>query len=205
MITAANPVHAVLFLVLVFCQAAARRLVLEAEFRALLLLVVYVGAIAVLFLFVVRRLNVQPTPRRRGEGRRRLPRAGGVGALVLGELARVHAAWVPAPGGPGLAEALEADGGAGGAAVAWVDAVDGLTNLQARGQILYTHAFLYFLRASLVLLVARVGAIVLTLPSAPLPSQVPARRQQLHEQLARDRERAVVLLRKDGAAEGRGR
>ena len=198
-ITAANPVQAVLFLVLVFCQAAGLRLLLEAEFRALLLRVVYVGAIAVLFLFVVRRLNVPATPRRRGEWRRTLPRVSAVAALLLAQLAVVYGSWVPAGGLASVA--VHGRAPAQGAALQWVESLDGRTNLEARGQLLYSHYFLYFLRAGFVLLVARVGAIVLTVQRSPV-ERVRARRQRLHEQLSRDRERAVVRLRRRGESRG---
>lgn len=197
-VTSANPVQAVLNLVRVFCQAAGLRLVREVEFRGLLLLVVYVGAIAVLFLFVVRRLNVQPRRRSRNERRRTLPRAGVRGGLVLSERYRVHASWVPGRGSRfGGEEAPRV----------WVETRDGRTNLEARGAVLYTEWGAYFLIASLVLLVARLGTIVLTVQRA-VGDEVPAARQVRHDQLARDRDRAVVRFRKEGTprrSRGQGR
>lgn len=182
---AGNPVHSVLWLVLVFCQAAGLRLLLQAEFRALLFVVVYVGAIAVLFLFVVRRLNL-PRARVR-EGRAgALPRVGarglasflGRGSVLRSDLAVRPAGWGPA--GPGTLD--------------WVGARDSLGSLESLGQRLYTHRFVYFLLAGYVLLVARVGAMVLTL-QAPGTRPAPVLRQQLHQQLARDADRAVFRVR----------
>ena len=121
-VSAGNPVHSVLWLVLVFCQAAGLRLLLQAEFRALLFVVVYVGAIAVLFLFVVRRLNL-PRARVR-EGRAgALPRVGALGLasfLGRGSVLRADLAVRPAGWGP-----------AGPGALDWVGARDSLGSLEA--------------------------------------------------------------------------
>lgn len=184
-VTARNPVHAVLALVRVFVNATALRLLLRVEFRALIFLVVYVGAIAVLFLFVVRRLNVQPT----SESSRR-PRARLRVAVVWAELAAVRVSTLPGE----VEETLRL--------TEWVDYRDHLTSVQVLGQVLYTHLFLYFLRAGFVLLVARIGAIVLTL-SADGAARVPTRRQQVHQQLSRDADRALFRVKTGSAVKRR--
>lgn len=187
-ITAANPVNAALLLVLTFCNAAGRRRLLQVEFRALIFLVVYVGAVRVLFLFVVRRLNVQPLSRSERSRARVRPRAVAVGAVFLGER-RVVRGDVRTLGG-------EAGARSPGTRV-WTDTATrrtGRSNLAALGQLLYTHYLSAFLRAGLVLLVARVGAIVLT-RTVPSSSREAVLRQQVHQQVARDVDQAVLLTR----------
>ena len=147
-VTSRNPVHSVLFLILCFFNAAGLFILMGAEFLAMILVVVYVGAVAVLFLFVVMMLDVDFVKLREGVAGY-LPVGGIIGLIVLVELALVVGTWTISP------EALKS-------AVA-PDQSSTVTNTQALGAVLYTKYFLYFQVAGLILLVAMVGAIVLTL------------------------------------------
>ncbi|MBA4224740.1 NADH-quinone oxidoreductase subunit J [Bosea sp. CRIB-10] len=146
-ISARNPVHSVLFLILAFVNAAGLFLLLGAEFLAMLLVVVYVGAVAVLFLFVVMMLDVDFAELRQGF-LQYLPIGGLIGLIFAVELLLVVGAWVIDP------QIVRAP-------VAAIPA--GVTNTAALGQVLYTKYIYYFQAAGLVLLVAMIGAIVLTL------------------------------------------
>jgi NADH-quinone oxidoreductase subunit J len=145
-ISARNPVHSVLFLILCFFNAAGLFILLGAEFLAMILVVVYVGAVAVLFLFVVMMLDVDFVELRQGM-LNYLPIGGIIGLIVLGELVLAGSSWLLAP------ERLRVA----------APTPEGVTNTQALGALLYTRYFYYFQMAGLVLLVAMVGAIVLTL------------------------------------------
>jgi NADH-quinone oxidoreductase subunit J len=147
-IFARNPVHAVLFLILAFFNAAGLFILLGAEFLAMLLVIVYVGAVAVLFLFVVMLLDVDFAELKAGLIKN-APVGLLVGGVVLAELVALFA-W---RGFGGAA----ANGTAPGATPA------GLTNTEALGQLLYTKYIYFFQGAGLILLVAMIGAIVLTL------------------------------------------
>ncbi|CAD5257390.1 NADH-quinone oxidoreductase subunit J [Bosea sp. 62] len=146
-ISARNPVHSVLFLILAFVNAAGLFLLLGAEFLAMLLVVVYVGAVAVLFLFVVMMLDVDFAELRQGF-LQYLPIGGLIGLIFAVELLLVVGAWVIDP------QIVRAP-------VAAIPA--NVTNTAALGQVLYTKYIYYFQAAGLVLLVAMIGAIVLTL------------------------------------------
>jgi len=146
-ITARNPVHSVLFLILAFLNAAALFLIAGAEFLAMILVIVYVGAVAVLFLFVVMMLDVD-FAQLRGGFQRYLPVGATVGAVLFVELALVMTGWKFAPESAGLRVS---------------PAPMGVSNTQALGALLYTHYILLFQTAGLILLVAMIGAIVLTL------------------------------------------
>src|SRR5437879_2566902 len=151
-IVARNPVHSVLFLILTFFNAAALFVLLGAEFLAMILVVVYVGAVAVLFLFVVMMLDIDFSELKRGT-LRLIPVGGGVGALLAFELiALVGINWHIAP----TAQAHRA----------LVTPAD-VSNTAAIGRVLYTDYIYYFQIAGLVLLVAMIGAIVLTLRHRP--------------------------------------
>ena len=145
-ISARNPVHSVLCLILAFFSAAGLFVLLGAEFLAMLLVVVYVGAVAVLFLFVVMMLDVDFATLR-AEFARYLPLGGLVAALLVFEMVVISAA--------------VADKGAAAGLVPL--APTSVTNAQAIGDVLYTQYAYYFQAAGLVLLVAMIGAIVLTL------------------------------------------
>jgi len=173
-IAARNPVHAVLFLILTFFNAAGLFVLLGAEFLAMLLVVVYVGAVAVLFLFVVMMLDVDFVELRQGF-LKYLP-IGGLVAVIFGiELALVMGTWKLSP------EALET-----GKAAARVP-VEAM-NVRALGRVLYTENFYFFQLAGLVLLVAMIGAIVLTLRERP-----GVKRQNVMEQNARSKASAMEV------------
>jgi NADH-quinone oxidoreductase subunit J len=146
-IVARNPVHAVLFLILAFFNAAGLFVLLGAEFLAMLLVIVYVGAVAVLFLFVVMMLDVDFAELRAGFIKN-APLGLLVGGIVLAELVMVLGFRVIQPGLAGKAAAPVAAG---------------VSNTAALGQILYTQYVYFFQIAGLILLVAMIGAIVLTL------------------------------------------
>ena len=145
-IVARNPVHSVLWLILAFVNAAGLFLLLGAELLAMLLVIVYVGAVAVLFLFVVMMLDIDFASLRAGFARY-LPFGLLVGVVLATELAIVAGAWEFAPG----AEAARA-----------APAAHGLTNTQALGRLLFDNYAALVIAAGLVLLVAMIGAIVLT-------------------------------------------
>ncbi|HEY1615623.1 MAG TPA: NADH-quinone oxidoreductase subunit J [Rhizomicrobium sp.] len=170
-IAARNPVHSVLFLILAFFNAAALFVLLGAEFLAMILLIVYVGAVAVLFLFVVMMLDIDFAELRHG-ALQYLPLGALVGIILVAELALIGA-WhfVPATQNV-LPHASPVN----------------LTNTQALGQVLYTQYIYYFQIAGMILLVAMIGAIVLTLRHRP-----GVRRQSIGRQTARDPKLAIVL------------
>src|SRR2546421_4110365 len=150
-ISARNPVHSVLFLILAFFNAAGLFVLLGAEFLAMILVVVYVGAVAVLFLFVVMMLDIDFAELRRGS-LQYLPFGLLIGLILVAELVMAGSVWVLKP------VAMAAKGAATPA---------GVTNTEALGRILYTDYVYYFQIAGLVLLVAMIGAIVLTFRSRP--------------------------------------
>jgi NADH-quinone oxidoreductase subunit J len=170
-VTSRNPVHSVLFLILAFVNAAGLFVLLGAEFLAMILIVVYVGAVAVLFLFVVMMLDVDFAELREGF-LSYLPIGALVGAVLLAELLLVVGGWAIAPG-------------AGGAA----PVAQNVSNTQAIGLVLYTRYVYFFEAAGLILLVAMIGAIVMTLQHKP---QV--RRQNIADQVARGKASAIELI-----------
>ncbi|MAB14547.1 NADH-quinone oxidoreductase subunit J [Parvibaculum sp.] len=171
-IAARNPVHSVLFLILAFFNAAALFVLMGAEFLALMLVVVYVGAVAVLFLFVVMMLEIDIAEMREGF-LQYLPIGGLVGFILLVELVLVLGAWTFAPEAAGVAAHPVPD-------VAQID------NTRALGQLLYTNYVYLFQAAGLVLLVAMVGAIVLT-----HRENTKAKRQNIARQVSRRRDQAI--------------
>ena len=170
-IAARNPVHSVLFLILAFVNAAGLFLLAGAEFLGMMLIVVYVGAVAVLFLFVVMMLDVDFAVLKRGF-LQVLPVGAVIGAIVAIELVLVVGAWTSAPDN---LIAIDAK------------APVGITNTQALGQVLYTKYLLFFQAAGLVLLTAMIGAIVLTLRHKTV------KRQSIPDQNARTLENAIEL------------
>ena len=169
-ILARNPVHSVLFLILAFVNAAGLFLLMGAEFLGLILIVVYVGAVAVLFLFVVMLLDVDFAELKQGFVQY-LP----VGALIaLGvalELGYVAVGWTRSPN-----------------AVAAAAPVGTLSNTAALGRVLYTQYFYFFQASGLILLTAMVGAIVLT-----LRHKEGVKRQNIADQVARTPATAVEV------------
>jgi len=148
-IAAKNPVHSVLFLILAFVSASGLFVLLGAEFLAMILIVVYVGAVAVLFLFVVMMLDVDFAELRQGF-LNYLPVGALVGIVVLIELLLVVGSWVI---GASVPKAITAP----------IPPIETVTNTEALGLVLYTRYIYYFQAAGIILLVAMVGAIVLTL------------------------------------------
>jgi NADH-quinone oxidoreductase subunit J len=173
-IFARNPVHSVLFLILAFCNGAGLFLLAGAEFLAMLLIVVYVGAVAVLFLFVVMMLDVDFAELKQGFAKY-LPVTAGVGAVVFVELALVAIGWQPSGASKSLLE---------------TPIVANVSNTAALGQVLYTKYVIFFQASALVLLTAMIGAIVLTLHHKPN-----VKRQKIAEQNARTA-KSVVEIKK---------
>lgn len=175
-IAARNPVHSVLFLILAFVNAAGLFMIAGAEFLALLLIVVYVGAVAVLFLFVVMMLDVDFAELREGF-LQYLPVGMLVAAIVLIELLMVIGTFVLAPGAAAIAVQPIPDMGQ-------------VSNIRALGDILYTKYVFHFQVAGMILLVAMVGAIVLTLRHKPN-----VRRQDIARQVARTPASAIEVVK----------
>jgi NADH-quinone oxidoreductase subunit J len=162
-ISSRNPVHSVLFLILSFFSAAGLFVTLGAEFLAMLLVVVYVGAVAVLFLFVVMMLDVDFAALRQGFARY-MPLGGLVAVILVVEMIVVSTA-VATQGATKNAPMVHGD----------------VSNIESIGRVLYTDYVYFFQAAGLVLLVAMIGAIVLTLRHKP-----GVRRQVIMDQVARE-------------------
>lgn len=181
-ISVRNPVHAVLFLVFSFFNGSALFVLMGAELIAMLLAIVYVGAVAVLFLFVVMMLDID-FAQLRDKVRSYLPIGGAVGLVLLAELYLIVKNW-------------------GGSEMAMINAAspaptpgEGITNSQSIGLILYTDYMLLFQLAGLVLFVAMIGAIVLTLRTRP-----GVRRQNVTDQVSRTHEETISVVKvKKGA------
>ncbi|HEX4193232.1 MAG TPA: NADH-quinone oxidoreductase subunit J [Stellaceae bacterium] len=175
-ISARNPVHSVLFLILAFFNAAGLFVLLGAEFLAMILVIVYVGAVAVLFLFVVMMLDINFVELRRG-ALQYLPIGALIGLVLLVELVLIFGAWTLSPD-------------IGLAAAAPTPSPGQLTNTAALGMLIYTHYIYAFQAAGLILLVAMIGAIVLT-----LRSREGVRRQKISQQVTRRREASVEIVK----------
>jgi NADH-quinone oxidoreductase subunit J len=173
-IASRSPVHSVLFLILTFVNAAALFMLAGAEFLALMLIVVYVGAVAVLFLFVTMMLDVDFASLRSGM-MQYAPIGFVVGAILLLELLLVGGSYVMAPVAAGQG-AVPFDGT--------------MENTRALGQVLYTRYVFIFQSAGAVLLVAMIGAIVLTLRHKPN-----VKRQNVLDQVSRKRSEAVEVVK----------
>jgi NADH-quinone oxidoreductase subunit J len=167
-------VHSVLYLILAFVNAAGLFVMLGAEFLAMILIVVYVGAVAVLFLFVVMMLDVDFAELKQG-ALQYLPIGMLIGGIFLAELLLVVGAWVI---GPGVPQAITAPISAK------------VPNIEAIGLVLYTRYAYFFEAAGMILLVAMVGAIVLT-----LQHRVRVRRQNIPEQNARTPATAMEIVK----------
>jgi NADH-quinone oxidoreductase subunit J len=165
-ISARNSVHSVLFLILAFFNAAGLFVLMGAEFIAMILVIVYVGAVAVLFLFVVMMLDINFAELRQGF-LQYLPIGGLIGIILLAELLFVFATWAVLPDSGMLAQAP-------------VPPMAEISNTRALGQLLYTHYIYLFQAAGLVLLIAMIGAIVLT-----LRAREGVRRQKIGRQTGR--------------------
>ncbi|MBY0335018.1 MAG: NADH-quinone oxidoreductase subunit J [Acetobacteraceae bacterium] len=163
-VTSRNPVHSVLWLILAFFNAAALFLIAGAEFLAMILVIVYVGAVAVLFLFVVMMLDVDFAQLREGF-QRYAPLGAVVGGILFLELLLVLGAW-----------RFAADAGD----FRLSPTPEGVSNTEALGRLVYTDYIYLFQAAGLILLVAMIGAIVLT-----LRGKTDTRRQDIAAQIAR--------------------
>jgi NADH-quinone oxidoreductase subunit J len=175
-----NPVYSVLFLVLTFFNAAGLFVLLGAEFLAMMLVVVYVGAVAVLFLFVVMMLDINFVELRQGFVRY-MPIGLIVGLILVAELIFVLGSGAIAPV---LGQAIAMP----------IPPLDQMGNTQALGTILYTHYFYLFQAAGLILLVAMIGAIVLT-----HREREGVKRQKIANQVARGRESVAVVKVQSGS------
>ena len=175
-VSARNPVHSVLFLILAFFNAAGLFLLMGAEFLAMILVIVYVGAVAVLFLFVVMMLDIDFAQLRAGAVKY-LPIGALVGFILLAELVLVFGSWVIAPNVAALAAAPTPSSVA-------------MTNTRALGDLLYTRYIFAFQAAGMILLVAMIGAIVLT-----LRRRADTRRQSISEQLSRQRAATLEVVK----------
>ena len=173
-ISVRNPVHSVLFLILAFFNSAGLFILLGAEFIAMILVIVYVGAVAVLFLFVVMMLDVDFAELRGGFATY-LPVGGLIGGILLAQLLLVMSAWTFAP--EGVLRIAEP-----------IPPAAEITNTEAIGRVLYTRYIYFFQMAGLILLVAMIGAIVLT-----LRHRESVKRQNIGEQVGRDPATAIEI------------
>jgi len=167
-----NPVHSVLWLILAFLSAAGLFVLLGAEFVAMLLIIVYVGAVAVLFLFVVMMLDVDFAALK-AEMTKYMPLALLIGVVILMQLGLAYGAWETADGATAARTAI---------------APEGVENTAALGLLIYDRYFLIFQLSGLILLVAMIGAIVLT-----LRHRKDVKRQNVLAQMWRDPAKAMEL------------
>ena len=172
-VAARNPVRAVMFLILTFFAAAGLFVLLGAEFLAMILVIVYVGAVAVLFLFVVMMLDIDFAELKQGF-LSYLPLGALIAAALAAMLALTGAAWVSAESASANLQA---------------PTPEGVSNVAALGALLYDRYVLFFQLAGLILLVAMIGAIVLT-----LRHREGVKRQDMHTQVNRRREDAVEVV-----------
>ncbi|MBT6202742.1 MAG: NADH-quinone oxidoreductase subunit J [Rhodospirillaceae bacterium] len=180
-ISARNPVHSVLYLILAFFNAAALFVLIGAEFLAMILVVVYVGAVAVLFLFVVMMLDINLTEIRQGF-LQYLPIGALIGLILMVELVLVGGAWQMQPELTGIGQSP-------------IPALADRSNTAAIGDVLYTQFAFLFQGAGIILLIAMIGAIVLTLRHRDI------KRQRISDQITR-RPEDVVEVRKVRSGEG---
>lgn len=169
-----NPVHSVLWLILAFLSSAGLFVLLGAEFVAMLLIIVYVGAVAVLFLFVVMMLDID-FAELKGEMSRYMPLGLLIGVIIIMQLVLGIGAWAQAEGAMGLRAAVSPD-------MAKVE------NTRALGLLIYDQYLFLFQISALVLLVAMIGAIVLT-----LRHRTGVKRQNVLHQMWRDPAKAMAL------------
>jgi NADH-quinone oxidoreductase subunit J len=175
-IASKNPVHSVLFLILAFVNAAGLFVLLGAEFLAMILIIVYVGAVLVLFLFVVMMLDVDFSELRQGF-LQYLPVGAFVGIILLIELVLVVFTWTI---GPDVQQAIATP----------IPRLATMPNTEALGHVLYTRYAYFFQAAGIVLLVAMIGAIVLTLHHKPA-----VKRQNIADQVARSKNTAIEIVK----------
>ena len=169
-----NPVHSVLWLILAFLSTSGLFVLLGAEFVAMLLIIVYVGAVAVLFLFVVMMLDVD-FAELKGEMARTMPLALLIGVILLLQFGMAFAVWTQAEGALGLRQAV-------------TPAISEMENTRALGMLIYDQYIYLFQASGLILLVAMIGAIVLT-----LRHRKDVKRQNVLHQMWRDPAKAMEL------------
>ena len=170
-----NPVHSVLFLILAFFNSAGLFVLMGAEYLAMTLVIVYVGAVAVLFLFVVMMLDINFVQLRQGF-LQYLPIGGLIGLVLIVELLMVVSGWVISPADLQSASVN-------------TQVVDGVSNTLALGRLIYTKYVYLFQASGLILLIAMLGAIVLT-----LRQREGVKRQRIKAQLDRKPEEAVEII-----------
>jgi NADH-quinone oxidoreductase subunit J len=175
-IASKNPVHSVLYLILAFVNAAGLFILLGAEFLAMILVIVYVGAVLVLFLFVVMMLDVDFAELRQGF-LQYLPLGGALAIIVAIELVMVVVAWTI---GPDVKQTVATP----------IPPIASVLNTEALGHVLYTRYVYFFQAAGVVLLVAMIGAIVLTLQHKPN-----VKRQNIAAQIARNKASAIEVVK----------
>jgi NADH-quinone oxidoreductase subunit J len=175
-IASKNPVHSVLYLILAFVNAAGLFILLGAEFLAMILVIVYVGAVLVLFLFVVMMLDVDFAELRQGF-LQYLPLGGALAIIVAIELVMVVVVWTI---GPDVKQAVATP----------IPPIASVLNTEALGHVLYTRYVYFFQAAGVVLLVAMIGAIVLTLQHKPN-----VKRQNIAAQIARNKASAIEVVK----------
>ncbi len=175
-ISSRNPVHSVLYLILAFFNSAGLFVLLGAEFVAMILVIVYVGAVAVLFMFVVMMLDIDYSEMRKGF-QKYLPIGGLIGVILLVELVLVGMGW-------GLGAPVTTDPATA------IPALDQMTNTEALGSLIYTKYIFLFQMAGLILLVAMIGAIVLTHRKRP-----GVKKQNINEQVMRRRGDAYDIVK----------
>jgi NADH-quinone oxidoreductase subunit J len=178
-IRAENPVHSVLFLILTFFNVSGLLLLLEIEFLAMVFLVVYVGAIAVLFLFVVMMINIK-IGKDNNDLLKYLPIGAIVGVIFLMEIFLITRKDYVALSTTDLGSTP---------LIEWGSLFNSLTNVEVLGQLMYTYYFYFFIVAGFILLVAMIGAIILTMQAS-----ANVRRQQIFQQVSRNMESAVFLV-----------
>ena len=171
---ARNPVHSVLWLILAFFSSAGLFVLMGAEFVAMLMVIVYVGAVAVLFLFVVMMLDVDFAELKDGLAQY-MPVGLLIGVVLLVELGLVFGHWIFSDAAPDMRAAV-------------APAPEDVQNTAALGRLIYTDYIYLFQAAGVILFVAMVGAIVLTLRHRP-----DIKRQDIVAQIHRERHEAVEL------------
>lgn len=178
-ISVPNPIHSVLYLVFVFCNASGLFILLNTEFLAIIFMIVYVGAIAILFLFVIMMLNIRIVQLNETL-LRFLPLGGFIGFIFLLEIMLVVEKEL----------GLEFPDGLHYEYIHWENHKVDYTNIEEIGRFLYTNHFYDFILAGLILLVAMIGAIVLT-----LYAQSTVKKQDNFRQTSRHVSRSIVLKR----------
>ena len=181
-ISARNPIHAVLFLILVFVNVVLLLLLLEVEFLALTFVIVYVGAVAVLFLFVVMMLNIKVVELNK-ELIHYFPIGGLIGMIFLFDilLITINKEMIPVLNIEYMSQFTYLN---------WHEQIDPQNNIEVMGLLIYTYYFFFFLLSAVVLLIAMIGAIVLTTEVTDKSLKT----QQIYQQLSRNSQNAIYLV-----------